>query len=150
MNASPKLRLGFFTLLLIVVCVGISYLTVNLTRTASHFSEDLHAGHHELHQELSLTDSEKKVIEAFESDYQKERILLLEEFNQRIGTLGALLVSHDEWNSDVEHAIHELHVVHGQLQKLSILHYYQMLEVLPPKKQQKLRELAAQALSVPE
>jgi len=36
------------------------------------------------------------------------------------------------------------------LQELSIQHYYDMLNVLPPEKQAKLRELAIKALSQPE
>jgi hypothetical protein len=80
--------------------MGISYLTVQLTTSPLPFSEDVHGGHYELHKELSLSDSEAKAIEAFESDYQNQRTLLLQEFNQRIGTLGGLLVNDDEWNQN--------------------------------------------------
>ncbi|MDA3874371.1 MAG: TolC family protein [Kiritimatiellae bacterium] len=51
---------------------------------------------------------------------------------------------------EVEHAIHQLHEVHGELQNLSIVHFYKMISALPPEKQEKLRAMAVEALSQPE
>jgi Spy/CpxP family protein refolding chaperone len=107
-------------------------------------------GHHWLHEALELTEQEEAAIDAFEGDYRSERERLVKEFNSRVGDLRQILVSNDQYVPEVDAAIHRLHEVHGELQELSIQHYYDMLNVLPPEKKDKLRQLAVKALSQPE
>ena len=150
MKTGEKIKSASFALLLILSCVLLSLLTLQWTKAATTSTHSSHPGHDWLHEELSLTDEEKGAIQSFEGAYTQERTPLLEEFNQRIDHLAELLTTTDELSPEVEHAIHELHLVHGQLQQLSIVHYYQMISVLPPEKQEKLRSLAVEALSEPE
>jgi Spy/CpxP family protein refolding chaperone len=103
-----------------------------------------------LHHELNLSDEEQQAIDAFETGYQTQRKILLQTFNQRIENLAQILVSSNELNLEVKYAIHQLHEVHGELQELSITHYYQMISVLSPEKQEKLQSMAVEALSEPE
>ena len=108
------------------------------------------SGHEWLHQALELTEEEKAAIDSFEGEYHHDRDALIQEFDSRIAELRQILVESDEYVPEVDVAIHRIHEVHGQLQELSIQHYYDMLNVLPPEKQAKLRELAIKALSQPE
>ena len=137
--------------LLVVICVGVSILTAQwvMQRGASWQHDEPH-GHQWLHDELGLSDEESAAIDAFEEAYRTQRSALLEEFNRRIANLGTLIASQDNFSQEVELAIHRIHEVHGQLQELSIRHYYDMINVLPPEKQDMLRELAVNALSQPE
>lgn len=85
-----------------------------------------------------------------EPAYREERAKLQGDFQERILTLRDLIVGSDELTPEVRHAIHELHIVHGRLQELSINHYYEMMNALPADKQKRLKEIAVQALSTPE
>jgi Spy/CpxP family protein refolding chaperone len=135
----------------IAICVLVAYVTAHFVvnqQSAEPHQEPY--GHHWLHEELALTPSEVATIEAFEADYRTQKEALLVQFKIKVAELGALLQVQSDVSPEVEHAIHELHIVHGDLQELSIRHYFQMLSVLPPEKQAKLRRLAGEALSVPE
>lgn len=138
-------------LVLIAICAGVSYVTsLWLSPSQDAWNHDMAHGHRWLHQALNLTEQEEIAIDAFEADYRTERDLLVKKFDAQVGNLRQILVSTDQYVPEVDVAIHQLHEVHGALQELSIQHYYDMLSVLPPEKQEKLRQLAVQALSQPE
>lgn len=140
-----------FLLGLVLVCIAASYFTSRFfVRPDSWTAHDQPHGHQWLHQELDLTEAEAVAMDAFEGDYRQAREELRGAFEQEIAELRTLLMAKDEFTPEVEHAIHDLHGIHGRLQELSIRHYFQMLEVLPAEKREKLRELAGEALSVPE
>lgn len=136
---------------LIVLCVVISLLTAQLMMPDKAWSQhDSNYGHQWLHNELNLTEGEAAAIDAFEPEYREHRTALEIEFQEKIEELRVILITSDRFSPEVEDAIHELHQVHGQLQGLSIRHYFQMMRVLPPDKQARLKELAGQALSIPQ
>jgi len=136
---------------LILICVVVSVITSQLMMGNQQWRQhDLEHGHKWLHQALDLTETESAAIDAFEPDYRTQRASLLGAFNSKIEDLRQQLVTSEQFTPEVEHAIHELHIIHGQLQELSIRHYFQMMKVLPPEKQLQLKALAGQALSVPE
>ena len=138
--------------MLIVLCVGISILAsqwvMHESRSWNH--HDQPQGHQGLHQALGLTDDETAAIDTFEKTYHSQKDALTQEFEARVAALRQLLVEQDQYAPEINTAIHRLHEVHGALQELSIRHYYDMLSVLPPEKQEKLRQFAVKALSQPE
>jgi len=143
--------LALWAVLLVVVCVGVSYFVTSLmVQKEQSWEHDQEHGHHWLHQELKLTEAEIVAVDAFEPDYRRDRAKLLQEFNAQIAKLRGLLVEQDRFSPEVNAAIHELHVVHGALQELSIRHYYDMMSVIPSEKKETLRKLAVEALSEPE
>ena len=145
------LSLAAIAFVLILICVGSSlFFAKYLTHGSSGWRNDMSSGHEWLHQALELTEEEKAAIDSFEGEYHHDRDALIQEFDSRIAELRQILVESDEYVPEVDVAIHRIHEVHGQLQELSIQHYYDMLNVLPPEKQAKLRELAVKALSQPE
>jgi Spy/CpxP family protein refolding chaperone len=127
----------------------VTLVTLELMPKADWNQHDQADGHLWLHEELGLTAEEAAAIDQFESPYREERSRLNAEFEKRIDRLASLLRESDGVTPEVTHAVHELHSVHGQLQELSIRHYFEMLSVLPPEKQAKLRQLAVEALSTP-
>ena len=136
---------------LILVCVLVSAVTSNLlTRKVDWSKHDEDDGHQWLHHELNLTPEETAAINAFEPEYRQNRAALQKQFQSKIEELRQEIVSSDEFSGEAEVIIHGLHIIHGQLQELSIRHYYQMMQVLPPEKQERLRNIAAKALSVPQ
>lgn len=136
---------------LILLCVLVSTVTSSLlTQSGGWSRHDEADGHQWLHKELDLTQEELAAINSFEPDYRRDRMELQRQFQQKIEALRQSIVRSDEFSDDVKATIHELHIIHGRLQELSIRHYYQMMSVLPPEKQARLREIAAKALSVPE
>ena len=148
MNSRNKVFL--FVAVVVVACSVVSYLVANWASQAQSWKHDQEHGHEWLRQEIGLNDAEFAAINAFEAGYREQRAGLLEKYRMRMGSLRDLLVQQDAFSPQVQHAIHELHLVHGELQELSIRHYYDMLSVLPPEKKDRLRKVAADALSVPE
>ena len=135
---------------LIGICFLVSFLTAKWVMMGQSWEHDQPHGHQWLQQELDLTDEEMAAVNAFEPGYRAERQELLDEFNRRIEALAVLLRTTDAYSEEVTHAIHYLHEVHGDIQILSVEHYYDMLSVLPPEKRGALRDLAVNALSQPE
>jgi hypothetical protein len=144
------LRLIVLSLLLVLVGCLVSFLTSKWVMSEKGWKHDEPHGHMWLHDELGLSAEEAAKIDAFEAEYRSERGILLEEFEKRIDGLSELLRTTDSCSPQVNQAVHHLHEVHGQIQSLSIEHYYDMLSVLPPEKQDRLRALAIEALSEPE
>jgi nickel and cobalt resistance protein CnrR len=147
---SPKYVIFFF-LSLILVSAVVCWITVTAFNLSPDWSQhDQHGGHHWLHQELGLSKEQAAAIDVFEEAYRAERKKLLKEFAEEMTSLAELIRSNDSFSNEVNHKIHELHQVHGDLQRLSIEHYYQMLSVLPEDKKDALRNLAVEALSKPD
>jgi len=145
----PLLLLLFFTLL-ILTTVLVSVISYRMMEPHGWQAHDQPHGHQWLHHELGLTETEAAAIDEFEVPYRTERARLQEVFDQKVRSIAELLQNSDEFNPEVVHAVHDLHIVHGQLQERSIRHYFDMLSVLPPDKQEALRSLAVGALSTPQ
>ena len=143
------IRLVLFFAGLAALCVLMTLLSLQLFKPDGWAHDEPH-GHQWLHEELGLTPEQADRIDAFEAPYLAEKERLQNELDRRIDAIAQLLQTQESYSPDVSAAIHELHIVHGQLQQLSIEHYFDMLSVLPPEKQDKLRTMAAEALSVPQ
>lgn len=154
MNVNPKrLRLAgliFFPVFLAALSALSAYGTVRWARTASADTPQGSTGHAWIHRELDLTDGELASISRMEQSYHADRERLLREFDRRIRHLAGLLRTEEGMTEEVKRSIHQVHGVHGSLQEISIVHFFDMIEILPPEKQEKLRSLAARALSEPE
>lgn len=150
MKRTPLIRFLVLLILLIVTCSAVSFFTASFVIGEKRWEHDELHGHQWLHKELGLTHEEAQQIDLFEGDYRSEREALLVEFDKRMSELAELLRESESYSAEVTKAVHSLHEVHGALQNLSIVHYYEMLNVLPPDKQDKLKELAVEALSQPE
>ncbi len=151
MNASGPFRTALPVLLLVIgLCAVVSYLTTRWALRDSSWRHDDPHGHAWLSQELDLTPEQTEAINSFDAAYRAERARRQDDFRQRIARLRDMLMTHDRFTPEVGDAIHQLHLVHGDLQELSIRHFYDMLSVLPPEKQARLRSLAGEALSEPE
>ena len=152
MNPSKQIT-SIVLLAIALVLLGVmgSFVTLKLVHRSDDWSHHDEAhGHHWLHNELNLTLEEAAAVDAFEPEYRKQRKELMLQFHDKINNLQHLLVSNNAYSAEVEHAIHELHIVHGNLQELSIRHYFQMMSVLPSEKQEHLKQIATEALSTPE
>ncbi|NBD38820.1 MAG: periplasmic heavy metal sensor [Verrucomicrobia bacterium] len=150
-RTAQVLTLSGLVAALLAVCVVVSLLTASMVKGDGDRDRHEEAdGHQWLRQELDLTDEQAAAIDAFEPEYRRERARLQQQFEARIEQLREAIMASDEFSPQVRERIHELHVVHGRLQELSIRHYYRMLGVLPPEKQDRLRRLAGKALSVPQ
>ncbi len=136
-------------LVLVVLCSGVSYLTVTIVNSRRS-AQNQPAGHQWLHDKLQLTAGEIERIDVFEGDYHSKRAELQSQFQAHIEKLAQTLRASDSYSPEVTAIVHELHAVHGQIQQLAIEHYYDMLSVLPPAKKEKLRQLAVEALSQPQ
>ncbi|MBC2603841.1 periplasmic heavy metal sensor [Puniceicoccus vermicola] len=152
--SNRKNKIGVFlglALGLIVLCVAVSSLTSHLLSSEEGWTRHDDAdGHHWLHRELDLTPEEAARIDEFEPAYRQERAELQRQFQAKVQELKKEITTSDEFTPQTDQLIHELHIIHGQLQELSIRHYFQMMQVLPEEKQVRLQDLAAKALSVPQ
>jgi Spy/CpxP family protein refolding chaperone len=97
-----------------------------------------------------LTAEEAAAGDEFEPEYRQQRAELQAQFQTKVEQLRKEITTSDEFSDRAKQMIHELHIIHGKLQELSIHHYYQMMHVLPAEKQAHLRDIAAKALSVPQ
>lgn len=152
LNRKKKVRaVAGLVAALVVISLGVSVVTTLILGGREDWSrhDGVH-GHQWLRDELELSAGEAAELDALEPAYRQERAELQEQFEQKIEELRQQIIATDEFSAEVRETIHELHMIHGQLQELSIRHYYEMMRVLPAEKQARLRELASRALSTPE
>ncbi|MGB0370885.1 MAG: periplasmic heavy metal sensor [Opitutales bacterium] len=136
---------------LVLISVIVSIVTTHLMQGDQDWSHhDGENGHHWLHTTLELSAAEAAAVDAVEPAYRTQKSALQAQFDAKTEALRKLILESDELTAELKHAIHELHIVHGQLQELSIQHYYDMMDALPEDKQVRLREIAVKALSVPQ
>ncbi len=101
-------------------------------------------------EQLELSPAQRQEVERIDSQFEQERAALLVDFKVATNGLARLLEQEGSYSAAVDAAIAEIHRVHGGLQALSIRRYFALLEVLPPDKQLRLRQLASAELSQPE
>lgn len=150
MQTSLRAPLRLLALLgfLVLVSVGVTILIVRLL-TTEEWRHDEPSGHHWLHEQLDLTAEEAQRVDAFEAPYRQERWRLQAEMTRRVEALADILRTAEDHGPEVVAAVEAIHQMHGQIQSLAIAHYFEMLSVLPPEKQDRLRMLAVEALSRP-
>lgn len=140
------LVIGVFVFCVVLVCSITCFLMMRRMYMPEHES----VSHTWLHQKLNLTEEEERKLERIETRFAPKRAEIKKRFETAKADLAELLRKHDSYTDDVARAVRNLHRAHGDLQQLSIQHYYDMLDVLPAGKQAKLKDLATQALSQPE
>lgn len=150
MPTRRSIALVLFFAFLILTAVLVTVISVRMMSPDNWSAHDQPHGHQWLHEELDLTETEAAAIDAFEEPYREQRVRLQKQFEEKIQAIARLLQTTDAFSPEVSQAIHDLHIVHGQLQELSIHHYFDMLNALPSDKKERLRELAAEALSTPQ
>jgi hypothetical protein len=143
-------RIVAFSLLLVLICAGVSLLTISWVGNREGWAHDDPDGHQWLREKLRLTAEEGAAIDRYDSAYRAQRKVLESEFNGQIARLAETIAENESYTPEVTAIVHDIHLVHGKLQQLSIEHYYDMLHALPPGKREKLKELAVVALSQPE
>ncbi len=77
--------------------------------------------------QLDLTPDEETRFNEIEKRYDLQRKTLETDFETAKNRLAKMLVENERYSEDVTEAVHAIHQVHGDLQQLSIEHYYEML-----------------------
>lgn len=144
-----KAPIRFLALLIAIVVVAVAacFATLTLLTRDSNHNVDSHEW---LHRELNLTPEEDAALKVIEQKYLLEHSHLEKEMKAAQAHLALILSEEDKHSERVTDAVHEIHRIHGNIQDLSIQHFFEMQTVLPQEKNAKLRQLAAEALSEPQ
>lgn len=143
MNAKLWISVGAGVLVAAVAALS-SLLTVwFLSDKGDSVPKDYHAW---IHQELAMTEEQEERLAPSERRYEETRRHLTEVIrfaNQEL----ALAISEDRENSPrVQAAVERIHTAMGELQQATLLHIFEMKEVLEPDQYDRLLELTRQAL----
>lgn len=99
-----------------------------------------------IHKELAMTAEQERRMEPFERRYEETSRHLTEVIrlaNQELG----LAISEDRSNSPrVQDAVRRIHEAMGELQQATLMHIFEMKEVLEPEQYERLIELTREAL----
>lgn len=104
------------------------------------------AGHHWIHQELSLTEGQKKALQSAEERYTRGTEEYLEEIRVANQELGRAILDEKENTAKVQQAIARVSDTQRKLQVLTLEHVFAMRETLSPGQYEKLLGMTAQAL----
>lgn len=140
--------IGTLFITMITLCVVICMTTAHWMRSRAEHDE-ASMDHHWLHEALELKEGEIPELELLEEVYSKEKTRLEAEMDTLKVELAKQLRSKKESDQEVVDSVMKIHLVHGKIQQLEIKHYFDMLAILPPSKQLKLREIATDSLSAP-
>lgn len=149
MNRSLRSFLGAAVVVLAIVAICAVACTITaLWVMKSQRSEHLE-GHDWIHEELEIEDGDFPELDKLELAYDDRHNELTGEMRVAQAELSNQLLTKSEADPEVVAAIQKIHDIHGQLQELSVRHYFDMLRILPDSKRQRLRELAAKSLAAP-
>jgi Spy/CpxP family protein refolding chaperone len=116
-----------------LVAIVAALMTVYATRLLAPRQEaaasDLHAL---LHGEINLTSDQEQRIEVLETKFAQDRRELDEQLHAANTAIAAAYRSEHAYGPKVSGAIDRLHVVMGELQKLTLRHVVAMRGVLSP------------------
>ncbi len=105
--------------------------------------QDYHAW---IHEELAMTDEQERRLEPSERRYEEKKRHLTEVIrlaNQELG----VAIAEDRTNSPrVQAAVQRIHSAMGELQQATLMHIFEMKEVLEPEQYDHLIELTREAL----
>lgn len=120
-------------ILVALVAIVAALLTVYATRLLSAREEatgsDLHAL---LHGEIKLTPDQERQIDVLETRFAQDRRDLDQQLRGANAAIAAAYRSEHAYGPKVSGAIDRLHVVMGELQKLTLRHVVAMRAVLSP------------------
>ena len=71
-DAKAMHRILAVSVILIMICVGVSYMTVSLMTHREEWAHDRPGGHQWLHKKLGLTPEEAGAIDQYEDAYRTE------------------------------------------------------------------------------
>ena len=116
-----------------LVAVVAALLTVYATRLlAPHRDPEVGDLHALLHNEIKLTIDQERRIEVLETGFAQDRRDLDSQLRVANAAIAAAYRSEHAYGPKVSGAIDRLHVVMGELQKLTLRHVVAMRDVLSP------------------
>lgn len=140
-------RIAIFLGLVVAVAAGVALIFSLLVLQPGGHIGSYSRSSYEL---LNLSPEELERVDGVYARFETEREALLGEFHRLQGELAGILQEEESYSPRVVETVKQLHVVHADLQKVSIQRFFAVLEVLPAEKEAELRQLMAAALSQPE
>lgn len=149
MNRSLRSYLGAAAVVLAIVAICAVACTITALWVIRSERTDHSDGHDWIHEELGIAEGDFPELDKLEVAFDDRHNELTGEMRVAQAELSNQLLTKSEADPVVVAAIHKIHDIHGQLQELSVRHYFDMLRILPESKRQRLRELAAKSLAAP-
>ncbi len=131
------------TLIVAVVAFGVCWISNSwiFPHSQTQLSE-----HEWLHKELGLTTEQDQRLIPIEHKFAERK----KEIEVRIAAanreLSEIMLKDMAYSDRVKAGVEKIHHIQGELQKLTIEHFYEMQEVLTPEQTKQLHHLAASAL----
>ncbi|MCH7228492.1 periplasmic heavy metal sensor [Haloferula sp. A504] len=106
-----------------------------------HPQDDPEADFHQwMHQHLVLSPAQQEALESAESRFAARQEVLLGEIAEAERALAAAIRSDDADSPAIAEALEQLHKAQGELQHLTLDHFFEMKEQLDPEQAEKLRQ----------
>lgn len=139
-----KIRLFFFFCLAVAVIAGASgYLGSRFMNSFYSRKEDAHEW---IHQQLNITAEQEMVLEPCERSFAEKKKHYSEQVRLANMELAQAILE-DQGNSPkVSESLEKIHQSHGELQKATLEHVFEMKKALSPEQYKKLLDLTADAL----
>ena len=135
--------IGMVLLLATIAALSSSVTAWVLSSQGQSAHQDYHAW---IHEELSMTEEQERRLEPSERRYEESKRHLTEVIrlaNQELG----VAISEDQTNSPrVQAAVQRIHSAMGELQQATLMHIFEMKEVLEPEQYDHLIEVTREAL----
>lgn len=137
----PQYRIAAWIAAGVVLSAAAAYLAARLGSgshdhgAAETGGGDLHAW---MHKHLKISEEQHALLDPFEEDFEKERKMLLEEIGIAGKELAAAIRESDNGSPPVEQALLRLNRAQGELQKITLDHFFVMKEHLDPEQAERL------------
>ena len=99
-----------------------------------------------LHKQLALTNGQEEKLTPIEARFHVNETKLVADIHNANQELATAITDGKTYSESVVKAVENIHHAQGELQKLTIEHFFEMQTVLTPEQIDKLNRLAADAL----
>tara|TARA_R110002096_G_scaffold327314_1_gene521400 strand:- start:22187 stop:22621 length:435 start_codon:yes stop_codon:yes gene_type:complete len=112
----------------------------------SEQGEHLEASHHDFHEMLDLTDDQLEKLVPIEKEFAKKKAYYKNKIRSANMELGDIMQKEKSFTPEVQAAVEKVHAAMGELQKITLIHFFDMRDLLDEKQVQVFDDYVADVM----
>jgi len=122
---------GRFFLIFIALTLFSGFLIGNYFEI--NHDKDLEDSHNDFHEMLNLTQDQLDKLVPIEKEFAKKKAYYNNQIRSANMELGDLMQKHKSFSPEVQAAVEKAHVAMGELQNITLVHFFDMRDLLDEK-----------------
>ena len=125
------IKQGVFFLIFLFLSISAGFFISGYFK--NHDTATLEASHHDFHEMLNLTQDQLEKLVPIEKEFAKKKAYYNNLMRQANMELGDIMQKEKSFTPEVQAAVEKVHVAMGGLQNITLIHFFDMRELLDEK-----------------